>query len=138
LSGILEGFLKQVNDRLRRLTEGTYHIHLAPAPEMTLLCCVNGGIFLPLKLLSKSEQLRVGIAINETLSSAVGLKFLAIDEADMLDQENRDLLAEMLLDLAGEFDQVLVFTTVGDIPPQNPNLPGVKMFWVEDGTVHEL
>jgi len=138
LSGILEGFVKRVNDRLGRLTEGTYHIHLAPAPEMTLLCCVNGGPFLPLKLLSKSEQLRVGIAINETLSSAVGLKFLAIDEADMLDQENRDLLAGMLLDLAEEFDQVLVFTTVGDIPPQNPNLPGVKMFWVEDGSVHEL
>lgn len=136
LAGILEGFVGRVNDRLGRLTEGTYHISLGP--DMTLLCCANGGPFLPLKLLSKSEQLRVGIAISEALSAASGLKFLAIDQADMLDQENRDLLTGMLLDTAEEFDQVMVFTTVGDVQPQNPGLPGVKMFWVEDGTVHEL
>jgi exonuclease SbcC len=72
---------------------------------------------LPLKLLSKSEQLRVGIAVSEALSAAAGLKFLAIDEADILEQDNRDLLAGMLLDTAAEFDQVLVFTTVGDVRP---------------------
>lgn len=136
LTGILEGFVTRVNDRLGRLTEGTYHIRLTP--DMTLLCCANGGPFLPLKLLSKSEQLRVGIAISEALSAAVGIQFLAIDVADMLDQENRDLLAGMLLEVADEFDQVLVFTTVGDVQPENPALPGVKMFWVEEGAVHEL
>ena len=136
LAGILEGFVGRVNDRLGRLTEGTYHLYLTP--EMNLLCRANGGPLLPLKLLSKSEQLRVGIAISEALSAAAGLKFLAIDEADMLDQENRDLLAGMLLGTVDEYDQVLVFTTVGDVQPENPNLPGVKMFWVEDGTVSEL
>ena len=108
LGGILQGFVSQVNNRLGRLTESTYHINLAP--DMTVLCCANGGPFLPLKLLSKSEQLRVGIAVSAALSSAVGLRFLAIDEADMLDQENRDLLAGMLLDTAEEFDQIFVFT----------------------------
>lgn len=136
LAWILKGFVERVNDRLGRLTEGTYHISLAP--DMTILCCANGGPTLPLKLLSKSEQLRVGIGISEALSRAVGIRFIAIDEADMLDQENRDLLAEMLLNTADEFDQVLVFTTVGDIRPENPGLPGVKMFWVDDGVVHEL
>lgn len=56
----------------------------------------------------------------------------------MLDQDNRDLLAEMLLDTADDFDQIVVFTTVGTVPPQNPDLPGVKMFWVEDGSVRGL
>lgn len=77
----------------------------------------------------------MGIAIQEALSSAAGLSFLAIDEADMLDQENRDLLTGMLLNLAEEYDQVLVFTTVGDTKPTNPGLEGVKIFWVEEGAV---
>jgi len=136
LAGILEGFVGRVNDRLGRLTEGAYQVSLAP--DMAILCRANGGPLLPLKLLSKSEQLRVGIAVSEALSAAAGLRFIAIDEADMLDQENRDLLAGMLLDTADEFDQVLVFTTVGDVRPENPGLLGVKMFWVEEGAVKEL
>jgi exonuclease SbcC len=136
LAGILEGFVGRANDRLGRLTGGAYQIDLAP--DMTILCRADGGPLLPLKLLSKSEQLRVGIAVSEALSAAAGLRFLAIDEADMLDQENRDLLAGMLLDTAEDFDQVLVFTTVGDVRPENPGIPGVKMFWVEEGTVREL
>lgn len=133
LAGLLDNFLGRVNDQLGRLTEGTYQ--LALGQDMALLCRANGGPLLPLKLLSKSEQLRVGIAIQEALSSAVGLSFLAVDEADMLDQENRDLLTGMLLDLAEDYDQVLVFTTVGDVKPTNPGLEGVKLFWVEDVTV---
>jgi exonuclease SbcC len=136
LEGILKEFLQRTNDRLGRLTSGAYRLFLNN--DMELVCRANGGPLLPLKLLSKSEQLRVGIAIQESLSAAAGLKFIAIDEADMLDQENRDLLAGMLLNLATEYDQVLVFTTVGDVKPQNPGLPNLKMFWVEEGTVTEL
>ncbi len=136
LAGILAGFVGRVNDRLGRLTEGAYQISLGS--DMTILCRAGGGPVLPLKLLSKSEQFRVGIAVNEALSAAAGLRFLAIDEADMLEQDNRDLLAGMLLDLAEEFDQALVFTTVGDVRPENPGLPGVKMFLVEEGAVQEI
>lgn len=136
LADVLGNFLSRVNHRLGRLTEGAYQLTLGA--DMTLLCRANGGPHLPLKLLSKSEQLRVGIAIQEALSHAAGLNFLAIDEADMLDQENRDLLTGMLLDLAEEYDQVLVFTTVGDVQPTNPGLAGVKLFWVEDGKVAEV
>jgi exonuclease SbcC len=136
LAGILEGFVRRVNDRLGRLTEGAYQVSLGA--EMDILCRANGGPILPLKLLSKSEQLRTGIAISEALSATAGLKFLAIDEADMLEQDNRDLLAGMLLDTAEEFDQVLVFTTVGDVRLENPGIPGVKMFQVNEGAVREI
>lgn len=136
LSGILAGFIGRVNDRLGRLTEGAYQVALDG--DMTLLCRANGGPLLPLKILSKSEQLRVGIAVSEALSAAAGLRFLAIDEADMLDQENRNLLAGMVLDTADEFDQVLVCTTVGDVQPANPGLPGVQVFWVEEGVIKEI
>ncbi|MDR9788375.1 MAG: hypothetical protein RJR37_14230 [Peptococcaceae bacterium MAG4] len=80
LAGILEGFVGRVNDRLGRLTEGAYQVSLAP--DMAILCRANGGPLLPLKLLSKSEQLRVGIAVSEALSAAAGLRFLGhVDEA---------------------------------------------------------
>jgi len=136
LAGILEGFVGRVNDRLGRLTEGAYRVSLGK--DMAILCRVNGGPVLPLRLLSKSEQLRAGIAVSDALSAAAGLKFLAIDEADILEQDNRDLLAGMLLDLAGEYDQVMVFTTVGDVKPENPGIAGVKMFLVNEGAVKEI
>ena len=133
LAGILEKFQSRVNHRLGLLTEGTYELKIDTT--LSLLCRIHGGTELPLRLLSKSEQLRVGIAIQEALSHAAGLSFLAIDEADMLDQNNRDLLTGMLLNIAEEYDQVLVFTTVGDVKPQNPGIEGVKVFWVEEGKV---
>jgi len=136
LAGILEGFTNRVNDRLGQLTEGTYQASLDK--DMAILCRVNGGPVLPLRLLSKSEQLRAGIAISDALSAAAGLKFLAIDEADMLEQDNWDPLAGMLLDLAGEYDQVLIFTTVGNVKPENPGIPGVKMFLVNEGSAKEI
>lgn len=136
LAGLLEQFLGRANDRLHRLTKGAYQLKLGP--DSTLLCQQSSGVLLPLKLLSRSEQLRVGIALQEALSHAAGLRFLAIDEADMLDQENRDLLSHTLLELAEEYEQVLVFTTVGDTTPVNPGIPGVKVFWVEAGKVSEL
>lgn len=136
LAGVLAGFVRRVNDRLGRLTEGAYQVFLGS--DMTILCRANGEPVLPLRLLSTSEKLRVGIAISDALSAAAGLKFLAIDEADMLDQVNRDLLAGMLLDLADEYDQVLVFTTVGDVKPENPGIPGVKMFQLNEGAVQEI
>ena len=43
-----------------------------------------------------------------------------------------------MLGMLDQFDQIMLFCTVGDVQPQNPGLPGVKMFWVEDGTVSEL
>jgi len=57
---------------------------------------------------------------------------------DMLDQDNRDLLMVTMLTAAEQFDQIMLFCTVGEVQPADPGLPGVKMFWVEDGRVTEL
>lgn len=136
LDGVLKGFTDRVNDRLGRLSKSACQISFSR--DMDIFCRVRGGPLLPLKLLSKSEQFRVGIAVSEALSWACGLEFLAIDEADILDAENRQLLSGMLLELAGEYEQVLVFSTTVDIPPQKGGLAGVKVFWVEEGAVREL
>jgi len=135
LGGRLAGFTDQLNSRLAACTEGRYR--LAWQGDFTPVIEQN-GYSLPMKLLSKSEQLRVGVAFQAAVAQLAGLRFLAVDEVDVLDQDNRDLLTGSLLDMLDEFDQIMVFCTVGDVRPSNPGLPGVKMFWVEDGTVKEL
>jgi exonuclease SbcC len=131
----LAGLTGEINNLLAACTEGRYQLAWQDnfAPLVT-----QRGHALPLKLLSKSEQLRVGIAVQAAIAKTAGLNFLAVDEVDMLDQDNRDLLTGALLEVLDQFDQVLLFCTVGDVRPQNPSLPGVKMFWVENGAVKEL
>lgn len=131
----IAGLTGEINTLLAAFTDERYQITWKE--DFTPLVHRDGSA-LPVKLLSKSEQLRVGIALQTAIAKMTGLKFLAVDEVDMLDQDNRDLLTGSLLGMLDQFDQIMLFCTVGDVIPQNPGLPGVKMFWVEDGAVSEL
>ncbi|WP_027365092.1 AAA family ATPase [Desulfotruncus alcoholivorax] len=131
----LSGLTSEINKLLAACTEGRYQ--LTWQVDFTPLITQNGHA-LPFKLLSKSEQLRVGIAFQAAIAKMTGLSFLAVDEVDMLDQDNRDLLTGSLLEILDQLDQILLFCTVGDVIPQNPGLPGLKMFWVENGVVSEI
>lgn len=131
----IAGLTKEINTLLAAFTEGRYQITWKD--DFTPLVHQDGTA-LPVKLLSKSEQLRVGIALQAAIAKMTGLNFLAVDEVDMLDQDNRDLLTGTMLGMLDQFDQIMLFCTVGDVQPQNPGLPGVKMFWVKNGTVSEL
>lgn len=137
LANSLDPFTERVNANLARLTDGVYSIEFSPDMDINVKA---SGVTIPARLLSTSENLRVGIAIQEALAAWLGLRFLAIDGADLLDQENRDRLTEFALGLAekGEFDQIIIASTVGDVKPRNPGLPGFKMFWVEAGVVKEI
>ncbi|MDF9408198.1 hypothetical protein L7E55_07470 [Pelotomaculum isophthalicicum JI] len=126
-----------MNANLAGLTDGEYSVEFAP--DMSPIV-KHASAVVPARLLSTSEQLRVGIAVQEAIAAYLGLRILAIDGADLLDQDNRDRLTGFVLERAeaGEFDQVLVFSTVGDVQPANPGLPRFKMFRVEAGTVREI
>ncbi len=133
--GQLEEFTRQLNGTLALITEGRYQLNWNG--DFTPMIGVNGSL-LPIRLLSKSEQHRVGVAFQTAIAKQAGLKFLAVDEVDMLDQDNRDLLTGAMIDQMEEFDQAMMFCTVGDVEPQNPGLPGIRMFWVEDGSIKEV
>ncbi|MDD3654123.1 MAG: AAA family ATPase [Desulfotomaculaceae bacterium] len=136
LARSLGPFTARVNENLAVLTDGAYAVEFAPDLSPIVR---HAGATVPARLLSTSEQLRIGIAIQEAIAAHLDLRFLAIDGADLLDQDNRDRLTGFVLEraAASEFDQVLVFSTAGDTPP-NPGLPGLKMFWVEAGAVREI
>jgi len=81
-----------------------------------------------LRQLSKSESLRFGIAFQIALAMATGLRFVVIDEADMLDSETRPALTEILLQ--SDLDQAIVLSTTEKNPPTE--LPdGVKFIQLE-------
>jgi len=134
LGGRLAEFTARLNEQLAAFTGGRYQ--LTWQEDFTPAITADGHT-LVLKLLSKSEQLRVGIAFQAAVAKITGLNFLAVDEVDILDQDNRDLLTGTLLEALDQFDQILLFCTVGEVNPPHPGLPGVKMFRVEAGTVSE-
>ena len=109
----------QVNDRLGRLTEALTRVSLAPTPA--ILCRANGGPLPPAPL--KSQAAPGGIAV-EALSAAAGLRFIAIDKGRTCWTRRPGPPGRDAPGHGRRFDQVLVFTTVGDVRPENPGLLG--------------
>jgi len=131
----LAGFTGEINTVLAACTGGLYQ--LSWQEDFTPLITRKQQP-LPIKLLSRSEQLRVSIALQAAMAKLTGLNFLAVDEVDMLDQDNRDLLTSSLLNILDQFDQIMIFCTADNVLDQDLELPGVKTFWVEEGQVLEF
>ena len=67
-------------------------------------------------LASRSEQWRAGAALAVALSACSGVRFVVIDDADVLvDERERSGLLKALADLREAFDQVVV---VAAVPPE--------------------
>lgn len=82
----------------------------------------------PASLLSTSERLRVGAALQLAIAEVTKLRFAAIDQADLLDAKNRDLFTDIAFNFEG---QVLIASTKDDdeIPPE-VQVRGLDLFHV--------
>jgi DNA repair exonuclease SbcCD ATPase subunit len=138
--GLIEDRANQMSEIL---TGGEYKIILSLDPEFHVLI-ENDGNQRPLALLSKSEGHRMNIILQESLCMLTGFKVLIIDDADSLDEENRRLLTDFVLELLNRGDYVQAFiachyiirTPEGDIKPNLLESPeGVKRILIEDGAV---
>ncbi len=83
----------------------------------------------PVDTYSRSEQYRIGVAIQVAVALLSGLNFLIVDELDMLDSGNRDVLMRLLYPLVKDatnpgapLDQVII---LGTREPAQP-LPVVR------------
>lgn len=91
---------------------------------------VNGR---PVTMYSKSEKLRIGVALQLAIVEAAGLGFAFIDEADLLDKINNALLARLLMTTGigaeGAAGQVIVAATRDDdwTPPKLAALQVVRL-----------
>lgn len=87
-------------------------------------------------LLSKSAELRVGVAIQYVLAKLAGARLLMVDEVDMLDPGNRKGFIEFLRAVQADFDTIMAFSTAGKATPAP--FPDVQVWAVNDGTVTAL
>jgi len=125
LAGALEGFHARIN---QHLAAWGYAVTCQLEPWRVV---VNGR---GADLLSTSERLRVGLAVQLAIAEVTGLSFVAIDQVDLLDGANRAVLAELLHGWSG---QVLIAAT-RDEPPVP--IDGVTCYWLtagQDGTTVE-
>ncbi|MHB8895277.1 MAG: DEAD/DEAH box helicase family protein, partial [Candidatus Geothermincolia bacterium] len=139
LSETIEPIETRANERLQRLTGGRYNLRLVTDPDFAIIVD-HDGVSSPLKLLSSSEQQRVGIILQDAIVHLSGLRFLIIDEADKLDPDNRALLLEFLLDVAEDYDQIIVLSTIGPDGVNAPETPidELALFLLEDGQLREV
>lgn len=135
----LPGLMEQVNGWLQVLTEGKYRVAFRWEKGMQV-DIEAAGRTTPLRLLSESEQKRVGIVLQAILAKLSGIRFIMVDEADELDPDNRAALVQMIRGLleAGVVDQAIILSTIGDIRPRDPGIPGVGVYLVEGGMVSRL
>jgi DNA repair exonuclease SbcCD ATPase subunit len=76
----------------------------------------------PVETYSRSEQFRIGIAVQLAIATLSGLHFAVIDELDMLDVANRGIVTQMVLQ--SPLEQVIVLGTREAGTPL-PKTPGV-------------
>lgn len=128
-SRLIAQALKPMNDLLQVAAA-----HLFPG--RTLILNKDLGIELsgaPYAILCKSEQFRVGVAFQYALGKMAGARLLMIDEADILDPQNRKGLVGFLLEIQPEFDFILVFATSDHADPSP--VPEIQVWWLEDGRI---
>lgn len=107
LTAALGQFEAAINQALERFG---YRLQIEAEPWRVV---VNG---LSAALLSTSERLRVGIALQLAIAEATGFHCVAIDQVDLLDGPNRALLGE-LLSLRGSVQVVAAATKDDDFEP---------------------
>lgn len=104
LTDAMGAFEGRINAALARFG---YELHICVEPWLVM---VNQR---PSDLLSASERLRVGVALQLALAEISGFGFVAIDQVDMLDRGHRMTLAEVLQH-ASQSVQVLAACTFDD------------------------
>lgn len=133
----LQSLEATVNERLALLTGGAYSTRLNIEDGFEVLV-THDDATVPLDKLSTSERLRVGVVVQTALVDLAGVGLLLVDDADTLDLQNRALLTGMLLAIRASYNNVLVLSTVGEVTPRDPGIPGVGVFVVESGRVRRV
>lgn len=136
LQPLLEGFLNDVNGALGGFADA--RVVLGEDGGVEVEGAAWTGRLRPAAL-SRSLRLRVGVAIQYAICRAAGLPLMLVDDADALDHSNRNLLLQLLLQIAPDFGQVIVLAAqpTADLPP-DPGVDGLAFWTIADGQVVRL
>ncbi|MBU1067201.1 AAA family ATPase [Patescibacteria group bacterium] len=120
---------KRINGELHVITNGVYRVAIRSEGGLALDVLKGSDTRgLPIENLSSSERLRIGIALACALSRMSGLQILVIDNADILDAENRSLLAGGLgaMSVSGIVSVVVISTRESP----SPSREDVSVYWM--------
>ena len=126
---------KRADERCALLTGGEYSILFTK--DLDIRVTREGYGTRSVSTLSASEQFRVGIVMQDILAGLSGLGVMIIDGADILDVDNRALMTEMLMSISEDYSNILVLSTLGDIPPVDPGVDGLSVYVLGDGEIKQ-
>lgn len=139
ISELIEPIEKEANNKLAELTDGLFSVKFdLEGDYFVQVKKDNWPRWAPIKVLSTSEKLRLGVVMQHVLNNLTDLKFMVIDEADTLEPQNKSLLVNTVLKIKEDYDQIMILSTVGENKPHDPGIEGLKTFWVENGRVKDL
>ncbi|MGB9845873.1 MAG: AAA family ATPase [Desulfotomaculales bacterium] len=129
LDQVIEKLQARADERMQLLTGGRYRVKFA------MFAPVIEKEGMPVKKLSTGERLLLGVVMQDILAGLAGARLLVIDDANHLDQRNKNALMGMLLKVREDYDTVMIFSALGEVPPRDPGIPGVAMWYVDGGHV---
>jgi len=128
--------LEPIRERLRRWDEllAPYAVQIRDDFEIVVDTPDERGI--APELLSFSERWRAALAVADAFAQLSKLRLLYLDELPQFDPEHRAALFHALLDVAGDYDQVVVSAVIREeAPEQAEEGSGVCVYGVADGRV---
>ena len=134
LDEVIEKLQARADERMQLLTGGKYRVKFA-MPEFAPVVEKDG---VPVRKLSTGERLLLGVVMQDVLAGLAGLRVLVVDDANHFDQQNKNALMRMLLKVREDYDTVMVFSALGEVAPRDPGIPGVAVWYVNDGQVSRV
>lgn len=121
----------------RLLVEYTcWQVVIEPGRDFELVV-TDGEYVTPVSLLSESEKLRVGAAIQVAFAVLTGFGFVVVDAADRLDADNRGPLIGMLLD-AGEAHELQAVIAATSVRRSAADVDGLRTYWLTEAGTAEV
>jgi DNA repair exonuclease SbcCD ATPase subunit len=143
-SRILQKVIQPVQDHCNKtfetLTNGEYKLEFDFSKGFDIIVTNPNGT-VPVRNLSNSDKLRIGIVFQDAISTVTNAKLMFIDNAEILDEDNLKLLVELIKKIQDRYDSIFVIATYEDqnkCKKVGSSASNSKVFYVQEGKVTEL
>lgn len=117
-------FLDKINETLAKLTNNKYQLEFN-IDEDFVINVISDKIRRNLNIVSTSEKMRIGIAIQDAIAKFTNFKLLICDDLEILDKENKKLFINCINEIESFYDTILMIITsdkVTNNPDENINI----------------
>ena len=105
----------KINENMKILTDGKYSINFRIDENDYNIYVISDGIERRIKHLSSSEKMRIGVIMQDAISDLAGIKFMVVDNGDMLDNVNKRLFWNLIGKMKEKYDTIIILSTGTEI-----------------------